>query len=149
MFHVGTNLLDVECSCVFTHLSMLAGDCVYCALLLIGHFPHVSAVMTFGVLVEVCILLQAKAKQLLIFIRFGSSWSCFCQHRAEGWALWWQEERTIKDRFPAEESNALDFQRDVDICSFESLDQAQPFHSLTFHLKSWPQERNDGRLLNI
>lgn len=146
-FHVLTSLLDVKCSCVVhppEHASWRL-----CVLLPMGYFPHASAVVTVGVLVEVCVLPDAEAEQLLILIRFGSSWSCFCQRRAEGWALCWQEERTTKDRFPAEKSNALDFQRDVDISSFEPLDQAQPFLSLTFHLKSRPQERNDGRLLNI
>lgn len=46
-------------------------------------------------------------------------------------------------------ANAFDFQRDADISSFESLDQARPFRSFTFHLESWPRGRNDGRLLNI
>lgn len=52
---------------------MLAGCCVYrvyCVLLLIGHSPHLSAVVTLGVMVEVCILLYAQAKQLLKFIQF-------------------------------------------------------------------------------
>lgn len=69
-----SNLLDVKCSCVFTHLSMLAGYCVYCVycvLLLIGYSPHLSAVVTLGVMVEVCILLYVQAKQLLKFIQFG------------------------------------------------------------------------------
>lgn len=47
---------------------MLAGYCVYCVLLLIGHFAHMSAVLTLGVMVEVCIFLYADAKQLLKFI---------------------------------------------------------------------------------
>lgn len=50
---------------------------------------------------------------------------------------------------PMRKGSAFDFQRDADISTFESLDQARPFRSFTFHLESWPRERNDGRLLNI
>lgn len=107
---MGTNLPDVKCGCVFIHLSTLAGDCV-CVLLPIGYFPHASAVVTVGVLVEVRVLPDAEAKQLLIFIQFGLSWSCFCQRRAEGWALCWQEERTIKDRLPAEKKQCIRFSK--------------------------------------
>lgn len=105
--------------------------------------------MTLDIMVEVCILLYVEDKKLQNFFSIKvEGWAVFLSTE-QNWALCWQGERTIKDRFPVEKSNPLDFQRDVDISTFESLDQAQPFRSLTFHLKSWPQERNDGSLLNI
>jgi len=45
-------------------------------------------------------------------------------------------ERNIKDGTRDDKGNAFGFQRDADISTFKSLDQAWPFHSLTFHLKS-------------
>lgn len=108
-----------------------------------------SAVLTLGVMVEVCILLSVEAKRLLKFIRLCLKLELFFSAQSIRLSIMLTRRKNYQREIPAEKSNVLDFQRDVDISTFASLDQAQPFHSLTFHLKSWPQESNDGRLLNI
>lgn len=53
------------------------------------------------------------------------------------------KKKDISKTEPDDKGNAIDFQRDADISTLISLDQAWHSHSPTFHLKSWPQEINE------